>query len=391
MRRTVSTSLVNVVAFSLLLFSHACLGVDEAAQRIQQAIDELAQQSSQWQVTLQNLEKDLFADGESFVATEVTQLAQRGIGTGGAEIRCDADFIKHRMQEGLQQILDKRQNKTPQPLRQYFCGVAPTSVNLSLTPDRRTELDFYGYNLDAGRAAVYVKEASGSQRTIVNAQLIVATPTHYLMTVNLSSNGLALTATDQQIVFVLNQGLSTEESHAVNVIAPTVESRFSVVAGSSTVVAGGGGFSQGPYRRTCAEGSVGIGLTGKSNDFITQIQLVCAVLNGNGSLGGHSSPQADGGNDGDAFDLMCPAGQALVGFTGRSSGNVERVGLQCNSAANVVAARGIVTTIGPNRDGGGGSPFSSSCKTQSAVTGLVIWSNDRVSRMDFACSELQLK
>jgi len=370
----------------------SCLGIDEAAARIQQSIDDLVRQSSEWQVTLQKLETDLIKGGQSLIANEVTQLAQRGIGTAGTELRCDADFVGHRMLEGLQRIKSALLRQTPQPLRQYFCGVSPTSINLALSADRRTELAFYGYNLDSGRATVYVRETNGNQRVVPNPQLILATPTHYLMTVNISqNNGLVLGPNDQKVVFVLNPGLPSEESHDVLVIAAPADPTYSIVAGSAVGAAGGGGFSQGPYRRSCQAGSIGVGLNLKSGEFIYQIQLVCAVLNRDGSLGAISSPPADGGSEGDASNLGCPSGQTLVGFTGRSSGNVERVGLQCSKPADVVAERGAVTLVGPNRPGGGGSPFSSPCRPQFAVTGLVIWSNDRVSRMDFTCSALQLR
>src|SRR5262249_11086123 len=87
----------------LLLFGAAVLGcpdlggvsssVDKAVNTIQQSVDTLAQQSDQWQSTLTKLEHDLITQGESGLATEVTQLAQRGISTGGIELRCNADFV----------------------------------------------------------------------------------------------------------------------------------------------------------------------------------------------------------------------------------------------------------------------------------------------------------
>ena len=45
------------------------------------------------------------AQGQSTIANEVTTLAERGIATGGIELRCDSDFVGRRMQEGLARIL----------------------------------------------------------------------------------------------------------------------------------------------------------------------------------------------------------------------------------------------------------------------------------------------
>jgi hypothetical protein len=372
------------------------LAARSAADRIGHAIDKIVEQSSQWQVTLQKLEEDLIKEGQETIATEVTQLMQRGIATTGAEMRCDADFIGQRMQEGLQRIRDVLLNRPPQPLRQYFCGVSPTSIKLALTAGRRAELDFFGYNLDAGRATVHVTETNGNQRVIENPQSIVATPTHYLMTVNLSSNGLSLGAGDQQVVFVLNPGLPSEETHTVNVLAPPAPAKFSIDAGTAYAATGGGAPVGAPFRRNCPTGAVGVGVRGSGDDLINQLQLVCAPLTDDGSLGGSlggaSSVAADGGPGGAAFDLACPARHALIGFTGQSSGNLERVGLQCSTPPNIVAQSGAVTKVDPNQGGGGGTPFSTACRQQFAVTGLLIRTDTHlITRMDFLCSKLQLQ
>jgi hypothetical protein len=396
------------IVVTVLVFTSACdpVGIQAAADRIGQAIDELSQDFSQFQVTLTKLEQDLVKSGQSLIANEVTQLLQRGVGTGGSEIRCDADFLGHRMQEGLQRIKDALLRKPPQPLRQFFCQVVPTTINLALSPDRRPELDFFGFNLDSGRATVFVKETNGNQRTVQNPQSIIATPTPYLMTVNLSPvNGLALGPNDQQIVVVLNPGLPSQDPHPVDVIAPAPPAMFSIVDHSSSDHPGGGGVggsAPGPVRRQCPVvngpvgplATVGVGVQGRNGNLMDQLQLVCATLNPDGSLGSQVSLPADGGGGGDPFALTCPAGQALVGFSGRSSGNLERISLQCNLPASVVGQTGVVTTVGPSKPGGGGSTFTSACEPQGVVTGLIVRSGgdpDLVIRMDFICSKVQLQ
>src|SRR5262249_18752333 len=152
---------------------------------IQQSVDTLAQQSDQWQSTLTKLEHDLITQGESGLATEVTQLAQRGISTGGIELRCNADFVGNRMREGLERVVARLKKQPVPPVTPFFCQVVPTQVNLGIEPDRRTELDFYGYNLDTGSVRTTVLDDGGEHAVADN---LIAMPTHYLMTINISDS-----------------------------------------------------------------------------------------------------------------------------------------------------------------------------------------------------------
>lgn len=85
MRLTVAAKCCLVVAAMLLLSADTCdpLKIDAAAGRIQQAINDLSQNLSQFQTTLTKLEQDLVAQGQSTIAHEVTQLAQRTVATAG--------------------------------------------------------------------------------------------------------------------------------------------------------------------------------------------------------------------------------------------------------------------------------------------------------------------
>jgi hypothetical protein len=386
----------SVIILPLLLNGNGCdpLNIGQAAQTLQRAIDELSQQSEEWQQTLQKLEKDLVMEGQSTLSTEVTQLAQRGIATGGTEIKCTADFVGNRMKEGLIAIRDRITHHVPAPLRQFFCQVVPTSINLALPPDRRLELDFYGYNLDAGRVNISVIDSAGNTRVIENSPLIVGTPTHYLLTVNLSpQNGLKLNNTDQQIIFLLNPGLDTAEKHEVNIEAATPVPVFSVGQRDPKPRNGGGGIASAPVDKQCPAGNVGVGIQGRSGQFVDQIELLCSPLNNDGSLGPRVGLGAEGGGGGNPYSQICPGSNILVGFVGHSSGNLDSIGGQCKQADAIVGQSGVVTQIGPN-GGDGGASFSNACLGRQAVTGLRVFAGGDatvVTRIDFFCSVIQLQ
>jgi hypothetical protein len=391
MRAKYLTRICLIVILPFLM-SFSCDPLSGIEQEIQNAIDALESQSSEWQSTLKDLEATLKRDAQDTIANEVTQIAERGIATGGTEIRCSADFIGVRMKEDLSALLQrlKREKNIP-PRKQYFCDVAPTQINLALVAqDRETELDFYGYNLDSGHAAISVTDTEGHTREIPSN--VVATPTHYLMTINLGRrNGVQFTQADQQMVIVLNPDLRSTDRHSVNIVAAPPPPQFSISNAGDDLHDGGGGFGT-PTNSDCPAGSVASGLQGRTGDFVDQLQLLCSHLNEDGTLGNASSLTAIGGPGGSPFpSLSCTHGEVIVGFSGGASGNLERIGVWCDSVQSVAAQIGNAHEIGETHSGPGGTPFQNTCKAGSAVTGLRLHKGndpDTIKHFAYACSKI---
>ncbi len=158
----------------------ACLCLALAGcDSIDRAISALDQQSSDWQVTLKELESRLVREGKAALANEVTQLMQRGIATGGIEFRCNADFVGQRMKQALQRIQARIKGRPAPPLEPGFCVVSPTAVDMAHRPQ---QVEYSGYDLD-------VQDQGGVQAflTYDGGEIPLARwaqrPTHYLMTV----------------------------------------------------------------------------------------------------------------------------------------------------------------------------------------------------------------
>lgn len=385
----------------LAVASSACdpLGADKAAARIQQSIDELTRESRNWQNTITQLESDLVTRGLGNFEQAVEQVAQQSIDLAGTQVKCEVeDFIPKRLKGELERLRDRLKRKPASPLAQTFCAVSPKAIDFASPLEMRRQLDFYGYNLDASRVALFIVDKHDVARPVTNSQRYVTTPHPYLMVVDVSSqSGVRYDPTeDQKIRLVLNPGLVTEHTSEVAILAAPLPPMYTVVSNTAYDIPGGGGVTTPPVRLACPTGSVATDIQGRSGEFIDYIQLVCAPLNGDGSLGNFSSTQAAGGNGGDPFHETCGNGQVLVGMTGWSSGNLEQIGGQCNSVAAIVgAATGSVAPTVPSTTGRAhGSAFTRSCKSSYAVTGLVISAGGNpvlVSRMDFTCSEIQYK
>lgn len=153
---------------------------NRAIEALERAIASLDANSASWQSTLTNLEDQLVQDAGSLLANEVTNLMQRGVGTAGVELRCNADFIGGRMRGALAGLLAQLQNQPPPPPPlPGLCQVSPTSVDMGHRPN---ELDFFGYDFDRADVHVFLRHAGGE--TIIDEA--VSRPTHYLLTVDVS-------------------------------------------------------------------------------------------------------------------------------------------------------------------------------------------------------------
>jgi len=179
----IGSILLFMISFSLC----ACLldnikpTLDNTQQTIQDAINKLSIESSNWQQTLRDLETKLIQDGRDTIANEVSQLMTRGIAQTGTELRCNTDFVGMRMKEDLERVLAKLQGKEPKPREPAFCQVNPEVVNMAYRP---THLSFYGYNLDApGGIRVSLLDNAGETDVTRWASL----PTHYMLTLDTST------------------------------------------------------------------------------------------------------------------------------------------------------------------------------------------------------------
>jgi hypothetical protein len=189
--------------------------INPAASQIENAITKLSEQSADWQGTLRELEDKLKRDGESAIANEVTQLAQKGIATGGTELRCNTDFIRMRMSQDLQRIVARLTGKPIPPLIPALCQVVPDHVDMGHRPNQIT---YYGYDLNPN-INIVLKHDGGEE----SLNQFKAHPTHYLMALDLTASSLCGKSNRK---IVLRNG--SEDINSVNVIrkvCPTAEPR----------------------------------------------------------------------------------------------------------------------------------------------------------------------
>ncbi|WNG19766.1 hypothetical protein [Cystobacter fuscus] len=210
-RRHVQIPLLCLVA----VLSNSCQEINGAVTTIQGAIDMIGRESSSWQSTMKELEANLFKDGDDLIAHQVTMLAERGIATGSAELRCDVDFIGNRMIEGLKRIIDEMEGRTPASPVPHFCTVSPTVVELDqVQQGSLVGVNFYGYDLFEkdirdSNVRVILQNRNGSQQDITFARSFLS---HYLMTIRVDDARIDYSGESEKLVITAGEKVLSEIS-----------------------------------------------------------------------------------------------------------------------------------------------------------------------------------
>ena len=182
------------------IFGHANDLTEIVTSSLDNAIGNLNANSANYQEILQKLITELPAQVQSTVTNEVSNLLNRTVAAAGAEVRCDVDFFRIRVQQALQRIKAKFLNQTLPPYEPQFCDVVPLAIDMNLPAERRPKLEFYGYDFDM--AEIHVVLVDGINQIDVSNKL--DQPTHYHMTLNLGSNGVPISTNSSRIILRWN-------------------------------------------------------------------------------------------------------------------------------------------------------------------------------------------
>ncbi len=173
---------------------------EKVVSSLDNAIGSLNATSANYEEILQKLVSELPGEVQSTVTNEVSNLLNRTVAAAGAEVRCDADFFRIRVQQALQRIKAKFLNQPLPVLEPHLCDVVPLAVDMNLSANRRNKLEFYGYDFDM--TAIQVMLYNGASAIDVSNKL--DQPTHYHMTLNLGGNGVPISTASTRLVLRWN-------------------------------------------------------------------------------------------------------------------------------------------------------------------------------------------
>lgn len=195
------------IGLTMLLQGSMCLPspqpiVDQVTQVFNTALAQLGSSSTQWQMTLNNLENNLVQQGQQTLANQVQSLITRSTAGAFVELKCTVDFFHARLSEDLRALLDGFQGRPVPPPSPHFCNADPSAIDLRLTPGQRpATLNVYGYNLSTTNVTVTVENQNGSH---ANAGGYFNVPNEYLATFNIV--GYPFSTQNQRVVLSLSNG-----------------------------------------------------------------------------------------------------------------------------------------------------------------------------------------
>lgn len=172
----------------------------EAINVIDDAIADLSSESANWREIMQQAINEFPDEIQSTIKNELTDLLNRAVAATGAEVRCNADFVRNRLTQGLQNLKAKILGNKPPALEPQLCNVIPLAIDTELPPVRRNKIEFYGYDFDQTQVKVFLQ--NGDQE--VDISRFLDQPTHYHMTLNLGGNGVPIGSNSQRILLKWN-------------------------------------------------------------------------------------------------------------------------------------------------------------------------------------------
>lgn len=194
-------TLLKIVIVAMLVSLSGCL--DPIANAIDNAIRTLESQSNSWRSVLEDTRDVLVDQAQSTIRNEINSALTNAIAAAGSQVQCVIDAIPHRVLNTLYRVRAMWTNN-PVPAREpLVCAVVPSSIDLSLVPNRLNVVHFYGYDFDIFHGDFRVLLQNGNQQTDVSRYL--DQPTDYEMTLNLSgTNGLQFSSTSTRLILTFN-------------------------------------------------------------------------------------------------------------------------------------------------------------------------------------------
>lgn len=194
----------KVFFITLLVFlsMSGCIDLDSPVKRAVAALDEaifsLDNANADWQKILEDTRDKLTDETQSTIRNEVSNTLNRAVAATGVEFRCDTDFVRTRVRQDLMRIRARLLGETPPVVIPALCQVVPSQIDLSLEPNRRSSIGYFGYDFDTEtRPGVFLQSKDGTM-TDVSSHLSITH--HYQMTLNTGGNGVPLSLNDKQLI-----------------------------------------------------------------------------------------------------------------------------------------------------------------------------------------------
>lgn len=169
-----------------------------AVEALDEAISRLDSESQEWRAIVAKAIEDLPEEFSQTIRADLQNVLARTIALANAAAQCFVDYLADRLQLQLARFRASLLGLSAPVLPPLVCQVTPSEVDLSLDPQRRQRVDFFGHDFDADPAVQAFHVSSTG--TVTNVSNHLSSPSHYQMQLNLSGNGVPLDATSKIIL-----------------------------------------------------------------------------------------------------------------------------------------------------------------------------------------------
>lgn len=218
MKRRTNVILIVLSAFALAVLLVGCGTdpkdeVDKAVAALDRAIDATEHRSLDWQSVVEESGDVLVKAGQSGIANETSEAVGRFFSDLNTSAHCRPDFVHDRLREDLVRIRAKLTKEELQ-LSPVFCPPNPNVVRFTEVQDGSVDsVEISGYNLDFANIQVLLVDAENQQTDVSH---FLTNPSQYLLALKLGDNGVPLTSSSSELLFVLEEN----ETKSVNVRQP---------------------------------------------------------------------------------------------------------------------------------------------------------------------------
>jgi hypothetical protein len=218
MKRSTNVLLIVLSAFAIAVFLVGCSvdpedKVDKAVTALDRAIDVTDGQTPSWQSVVEESVDELVKQGQSDIANEVSEAMERYFSDLNTPIQCSPVLLRDRLREDFVRTRAKLTEEELQ-LSPVFCPPRPNVVRFTEVQDGSVDsIEVSGYNLDFADIQVFLIDADNQQTDVSR---FLAKPSQYLHTLHLGGDGVPLTSSSSELLFVLEQN----NTRSVNVIQP---------------------------------------------------------------------------------------------------------------------------------------------------------------------------
>jgi hypothetical protein len=195
------------IALSAFFVFSSCSQLDKALLQwdntnaiLEDAISKIDKNSQDWLAALKEAQVKLTEDAQAIIRHDLSIVLERATAEAATQIKCLVDFVGQRVKSELQRILDERRCIKPILIcKMSVCTSSPSSVELKGMKVSDDEVKFYGHDFNKHeKLKTVVVDASGNIIMVDTTNLTVNT--HYLMTLNLSGNGLKIDSRAKNII-----------------------------------------------------------------------------------------------------------------------------------------------------------------------------------------------